>query len=59
MRSEIYLSFNTLNLILKTGNHAVKLSNLSLGCAQVITVLSSRGLHLIVLLRKAHGLLGA
>lgn len=47
---EIYLCLDCLNLILNTGDHAVQLSNLSLGCAQVITILSGRGLHLLILL---------
>lgn len=38
---KIYLSLDCLDLILKAGDHAVQLSNLSLGCAQVITILSS------------------
>lgn len=47
-----YLSLDGLDLILKTGDHAVQLSNFSLGCAKVITVLSSRALHLLILLCK-------
>lgn len=49
---KIYLSLDSLDLILKAGDHTVQLSNLRLGCAQIITILSSRCLHLLKLLLK-------
>lgn len=49
-RVETHLSLDGLDLILETGDHAVQLSDLRLGCAQVVTILSSRGLHLLILL---------
>lgn len=49
---KIYLSLDCLDLILKAGDHAVQLSNLSLGCAQIITILSSGCLHLLKLKKK-------
>lgn len=45
-----YLSLDCLDLILKAGDHAVQLSDLSLGCAQVLTILASGRLHLLKLL---------
>ena len=49
--AEMYLSFDSLDLILKTGDHAVQLSHLGLGCAQVFSISSGWTRHLLVLFK--------
>jgi len=47
---EMYLSLDRLNLVLKTGDHAVQLRDLSLGRSDVLPILSGRALYLIILI---------
>lgn len=44
-----YLSLDCLNLCLQAVDHAIHFGDLGLGIAQIISGLSRRGLHLLVL----------